>query len=128
MPAVWLVILSLPGVGILIGLALMYAIGRLITLDWPGFIAGVLAVNLLLDLALVRLHRRGLGSANAHEQIGRVCRVVDAHADHARVVLDGMRWRAQSDYPLRAGQHAQVVGRQGLTLKVVPFALEEEAQ
>lgn len=126
MPAFWLVLLSLPGFGILVGLGVMYAVSRLIGVDWAGYIAGVLAINLVLDLALVRVHRRGLGSPSAHEQVGRVCRVVHAGDGHARVVLDGVRWRAESDYPLRVGQHAEVVARRGLTLVVVPFALEEE--
>lgn len=131
MPVFWLMLLSLPGVGILLGSGIMYLVSELIALDLAGFLAGVLALNLLLDLALVRYQRHGLGGANAHEPVGRLCRA--QHVDgaalpvRARVVVDGIRWRAVSEAPLEEGARVRVTGRDGLTLHVTPVGPDEAA-
>lgn len=124
MPVFWLMFLSLPGVGILLGAGVMYLVSAIVALDVAGFLAGVLALNLLLDLALVRYQQRGLGSPTAHEPVGRVCRVQQAdnavRPVQARVVLDGVRWRALSEQPLETGGRVNVTRRDGLTLHVTP--------
>ena len=125
MPVFWLMFLSLPGVGILLGSGVMYLVSELVALDLAGFLAGVLALNLLLDLALVRYQHRGLGAPTAHEPVGRIARVrhVDdaARPVQARVMLDGIRWRALSEEPLEDGGRVRVTRRDGLTLYVTPL-------
>lgn len=124
MPVFWLMVLSLPGVGVLIGAGVMYLVSEVVALDLAGFLAGVLALNLLLDLSLIRFQRRGLGVPSAHDPVGRTARVVHVEETetpvHARIVLDGVRWRAVSDQPLERGAQVSVQRRDGLTLHVTP--------
>lgn len=122
MPVFWLMFLSLPGVGILIGAGVMFLVSEVVSLNLAGFLAGMLALNLLLDLALIRFQRHGLGTPSAHDPVGRTASVLQADNDgtpvRARVLLDGVRWRAVSHQRLEAGDRVTVQGRDGLTLRV----------
>lgn len=123
MPAFWLVIINIPGLGILLGVAAMYALSRVVDMEPAGFVAGALGLFLAVEMAALWLQRRGMGPPTAHTPVDREGRVVraDAGVDTAfrgRVCVDGIHWLARSHQRLREGQRVRVLERTGLTLTV----------
>jgi len=127
MPAVWLMVLGFPGVGVVLGAAVMYGLKQFLPMGWPLFIAGALGFNLIVDLFVVWAQQRVMPSPSAHTPVGRAGRVIAVTASDAargRGVVDGVKWRVHSRAPLAPGQFFRVVAREGLTLRVEP---EDEA-
>ena len=105
-------------------------------LDWMG--VDSLSVQLwvfgLVSVGLVVFARRYVkswftgkesnGASDVDEEfVGQVVMVVKAigDGDDGLVELKGARWKAVSNSDLEEGDHAEVVERDNLTLKVVPL-------
>lgn len=123
MAAVWLMILGFPGVGVVLGAAVMYGVEQFLPMGWPLFIAGALGFNLVVDLLVLWGQRRVMPVPTAHTPVGRTGRVVAITGSDGvcgRGVVDGVTWRVQSRLPLAPEQPFRVVARDGLTLRVEP--------
>lgn len=95
------------------GLSLIYIIpGIIITALFFIFVVGA---GLRAQFRPVKVGRETM--------IGKVTSAVDAiDAQHGRVFIEGEYWNAVSDTPIAAGQAVEIIGMQGLTLKVKPKA------
>ncbi|WP_373889870.1 nodulation protein NfeD [Massilia sp. H6] len=97
----------------------------------PGLVATLAAGSALILFATVRLAlrtRRRPVTSGAASLIGSLCAVETVAATNTRegwVRVEGELWRVVSVAPLQPAQTVQVVGRAGLTLKVVPLAQQE---
>lgn len=58
----------------------------------------------------------------------RVTALVRIHAEGGRVFLEGEYWNAVSDEPVEAGQSAEIIALDGLTLKVKPTTSAKEVE
>jgi membrane-bound serine protease (ClpP class) len=92
----------------------------------PGLIGGLGLASALLLIGTARLalatRKRPLSSGDA-TLIGATATVENIVQDGAHaawILLEGELWQASSGLPLSQSQTVRVVGRQGLTLEVVP--------
>jgi membrane-bound serine protease (ClpP class) len=92
----------------------------------PGLIGGLGVASALLLIGTARLalatRKRPLSSGDA-TLIGATATVENIAQDGAHaawILLEGELWQASSGLPLSQSQTVRVVGRQGLTLEVVP--------
>ncbi|MCC2956289.1 nodulation protein NfeD [Massilia sp. IC2-477] len=125
----------LPSFGILgLGGVAAFVAGALMLIDTelpgygipPGLVGTLATASALLLFGTVRLAvktRRRPVTSGAAGLIGMLCTVEQTgprRANDAWVRVEGELWRAVSSTPLAAQQQVRIVGRDGLTLEVVP--------
>jgi membrane-bound serine protease (ClpP class) len=97
------------------------------TEDVPGIdismpvVGAVATASLALTFVIVRLawtSRRRAVVTGEHRIIGAAGTVRSWNGTEGHVFVDGERWRAVSDDPLKIGDPVRVTGREGLVLKV----------
>ncbi len=82
-------------------------------------LAGALWLEILEYFAWKRFLRRYRLRSGPETLVGRTATVVDdVDESGGRVRLDGERWNARSDVPVREGERVLVDGIDGLTLRV----------
>ena len=122
----------IPSFGALgIGGVAAFVVGSLILVDTdvPGF---VLSIPLILTFAVtsalllsviigmaIRSRRRAVVSGS-EQLIGATGEALGGFPDAGSVHLRGEVWTARSEVPIAPGQRVRIVGRDGLTLVVVP--------
>lgn len=124
--------LFMPSFGILgIGGVIAFVTGSVILFDREG---GNIAVSLPLIIAVSLLTAgfffiviRSLFTANrrpvvtgAEELIGATGRIISDFEGNGVMRVHGEQWQVRSDAPMRAGDAARVVNREGLILQVEP--------
>jgi membrane-bound serine protease (ClpP class) len=83
------------------------------TLVTSAFFVFVVGAGLRAQLLPVR--------AGPEAMIGKIVSVCDAvDGDRGRVIMEGEYWSARSETPIPEGRLAQIVGHEGLTLRVKP--------
>ena len=120
------------GFGVLgIGGVVAFAFGSLLLFDAQTLGSGV-SIPLIIAFTLVSggffilvlgyllRARKTKVVTGAEEMIGADAEVIEVLDSGYRVQCHGEIWQAQSDTPLKPGQHAQVVSLTGLTLHLVP--------
>ncbi|MGE0805233.1 MAG: nodulation protein NfeD [Burkholderiaceae bacterium] len=121
-----------------IGGAIAFLIGATILIDadvpefsvsWP--LAGAVAVTaLLMTLIVMRaaLRARGRRVVSGREaMVGGMGRVLSWQGGRGHVLADGVRWQAESQAPLVAGQPVRILAVHDLTLAVAPDGPHDRA-
>jgi membrane protein implicated in regulation of membrane protease activity len=102
---------------------IIVAVVLLLVLPWPWNLVAFLALIPVWALELmgwnrtVRHRRRAVG---ADTLIGRDAVVITACRPHGQIRLDGEIWKARCDAGAAIDDHVRIVGRDRLTLVVVP--------
>lgn len=116
------------------GGVIAFTVGSILLLDsdTPGYaiplglIAGIaVAASLLMALSLsllMRSRRRPALQAQAG-LAGSIAVAIEDFTDEGWVMVIGERWRARSLVPVRKGQPLQIVGVEGLHLRVEPASI-----
>jgi membrane-bound serine protease (ClpP class) len=122
-----------PSFGVLgIGGLAAFVFGSIILMDTdvPGFgvsksiIGGVATASGLTLLGLIFMLMRARNRpvlTGAEGMIGQSAEVIDDFAGRGNVFLDGERWIAESQQPLRKGQNVRVTAIHGLVVSVEPL-------
>lgn len=124
-----------PGFGILgISGAIAFLLGSLMLFEDPwaklpwalaGGVAAASFVFISLVLGAAVRARRRKPSAGAEAEIGAIVVADEDFADTGRVRHQGELWQAHTTAPLRKGEKARIIGREGLKLRVEPIGKEE---
>ena len=126
--------LFMPSFGILgIGGIVSFVLGSILLFDRES---GNIAVSMPLIIAVSVLSsgfflivirslyasRRRPVVTGAEELIGATGRIAADFSGRGTIYIHGEQWNAQSDTPMRGGDSARVIGRDGLILQVEPAA------
>ncbi|MCU7845739.1 MAG: nodulation protein NfeD [Candidatus Thiodiazotropha sp. (ex Monitilora ramsayi)] len=128
----------MPSFGALgVGGVISFTIGSLILIDTDQAGYGI-SVPLILTVAIssgflmvfvvgmaLESRRRPIVSGR-EELVSSEGVVLDDFSGHGKVTVHGEIWEARSDKPLSRDQRVRIIGRDGLTLDVIPVDNEEE--
>jgi len=103
---------EVPGLGLSVPLVLSFAV------------LSALLLAVVIGMA-IRSRRRAVVSGS-EQLIGAVGEALGGFPEDGSVHLRGEVWTARSTVPIAAGQRVRVVGREGLTLVVLPLSPTEE--